>query len=322
MLFSIYFPFSDFRSLISENFRRLEYPKWPSPDFGRYHVRGIGSIRKRPKSGFEGWVGEDRLAVGVSAIALQLPKRIPFKFSTVRLIRKACFFDGLLNGRVELLFGIQMLPHRDAIVEMAEYLLQLPCTVARLGFKGFVREVGPSVGTLWAQSTTKHGDNFFVEFVRTGRPVCVVESDSWLDGRFSRRKDDPRSSPNIELSIISGKRPTELILIWPGAEQPLFRRDSEFRRESRTLRTYTLRLLQNVEALSLLLGMDNPNIPSEKIQNVLNEYTRQINRSRQRIQQYHASKTIEYCYSAFLRLYPGRIESVRTGLHPVPKTPS
>jgi len=103
------------------------------------------------------------------------------------------------------------------------------------------------------------------------------------------------------------------MLIWPSAQQQVYEgeRQSTFRLQSRFLRTYALRLLQDVEGLSLLFGMPVSNIADDRIQNLLNEYTRQINRSRQRIEEYAAPKTVAYCYSAFSRIYPGQIDGLR-----------
>ncbi len=319
MLVSIYIPFSDFRFLFADGFSRLERPRWPFPEAGRWHVRGIGSIRNRPKQGFEGWVGEDRLAIGVSAIALQLPERADLAgLTSIRLIRKACFFDGLLNGRVEMLFAIAAtVQNRERALSAAKFLLDVPTRVDRHGFNGTLRTVARSVGKLWAESTVKHGYKTYVDLVRVGRPICIVENYSNLADEHSKRVDSPLDHPHIELTVLSGQTQSEIMLIYPSNCNSLDIHDyrgSAFRMQSRFLRTYTLRLLQNLEGLSLLCGMQAPNISDDRIQNLLNEYTRQINRSRQRLEAYAASNTIEYCYSSFSRVYPGRIEALRVTL--------
>jgi hypothetical protein len=317
MLLSLYLPFSDFRALFADGFSRLRQPSWPIPQLPKGHIRGIGSIRRRRKEGFEGWVGEGYLAFGISAIALCLPRRMDHAdFKEIHLIRKACFFDGLLNGRFEFLFSVEPKDRaREAAFSAAKYVLNLPTLVRRHNFNGSLRSVAKSAAHLWADSTIKHGHNAYREFVRAGRPVCIVESEASLHGRNSMREDSPEGYPNIELTIL-GAPSTELMLIWPSADQQVIEgmRQSTFRFQSRFVRTYSLRLLQNVEGLSLLFGMPVSDIADDRIQNLLNEYTRQINRSRQRIEEYAAPKTIGYCYSAFSRIYPGRIDALRTML--------
>src|SRR5262249_6651376 len=160
---------------------------WPAPQLGRGHVRGIGSIRRRRRDGFEGWVGEAQLAVGISALALRLPKQIDrADVGQIRLIRKACFFDGLLNGRFELLFSVESKSGaREGAFSAARYVLDIPVRVRRYAFAGSLIAVSKSTARLWADSTVRHGDNPHVELVRAGRPVCIVESESSLQGRNS-----------------------------------------------------------------------------------------------------------------------------------------
>ena len=314
MLVSIYFPFSDFRSLLLPDFQRLKYPNWPSPDMRTYHVRGIGSVRRRRKSGFEGWVGEDQIAIGGAAIAILLSKNKYITAPRVRLVRKACYFDGLVNGRIEFLFSVDgITSSREAAIEIVTDMLNIRAKVSRYCYDGELRNLAPTIGMLWSASTVKHGDLPHADLVKCGRPICVVESDYILQGRFGPRTDIsalPPHYPNIELSILSGKPSTELLLIWPRARVFPSRMTRE---HSRALRTYTLRLLQNVEALSMLLNM-LPQDPNDATQNVFNEYTRQINRSRLRVENYSSEKTINYCYSTFSRIFPGRTESVRSKL--------
>jgi hypothetical protein len=311
MLISIYLPFSDYRPLMIEGFLRLARPTWPSPETHSDHVRNIGSIRYRRKEGFEGWVGEDRLAVGVRGLALQLPRKDD-AVGSLRLIRKACYFDGLLNGRIELLFRlVPKQADRKTVLLAARHLLNMTVKVKKSKFDGPMRNLANAVGMLWADATVKHGEESNLKWVRAGRPICIVESETYLGAGL--RHAELKNNLAVELSSLSGDKPTEMITISRGNDSGTlggYGSGSDFRRNARFVRTYVLRLLQNVEALSMLFSLPLK-CEDDRAQNLLNEYTRQINRSRQHIQQFEATPIVEYCYAAFSRLYPGKTDGLR-----------
>ncbi|WP_035655583.1 hypothetical protein, partial [Bradyrhizobium sp. STM 3809] len=316
MLISIYLPFSDYRTLMVPGFRRLAKPTWPFPDQGDgVHLRSIGAIRQRRKLGFEGWVGEDRLAFGVNALTVQLRRRDDaHQLGRLRLIRKACYFDGLTNGRIELLFGAEP-PNIDkrAALQAAGYFLDLKARIAKGGFEGPLVSVPPALARLWADVTVSHGQPSHSEWVKTGRPVCIVECDQPLT---PDRGSQQETEAVVQLALIARPRRTEVILIAPSRSIEPGGSDSrsQFRFAARYVRTYSLRLLQNAESLSLLFALPLAAIDDDRVQNLVNEYTRQINRSRQRMEPFRAADLVQYCYSAFERLYPGRIAALRVQL--------
>ncbi len=279
-------------------------------------MRGFGSVQRRPKGGFEGWVGEDRLAVGLHSITLQMPRRLelPQGKAILRLIRKASFFDGMLNGRVEILIGVEGIPEtRETAMAAATFVLGLPAHVRPDAAEVPLRAIVPHLRGLWARSTVAHGADPQTTHVRVGKPICVVEAMAPMAAAGPRRDGTFPDRTGIELTLTAGKPPTEILLIAPGPAQALHTREeeTEYRAQARHLRTYCLRLLQNVEGLSMLCGLDGSEIGDDRMQNLINEYTRQINRSRQRMDDFAARKTVEYCYSAFSRLYPGEVDALR-----------
>ena len=218
MLVSIYLPFSDYRSTMVEGFSRLPRPEWPIPkDDAGDHVRNIGSIRRRHKPGFEGWIGEERLAFGVNALALRLPRSDDTEgLGRLRLIRKACYFDGLLNGRVELLFSASpTTPDRKMAFTAARRFLDLKAKIGKCNFDGNLRGASPAIGKLWAEATVKHGQESHPEWMRAGRPICIVESEIFLGKAHSADPDMSDFRPMVDLALAGGSKPAELILISP-----------------------------------------------------------------------------------------------------------
>lgn len=280
MLISVNFPFSDYRSLVSRDFTRLTRPAWPTPTDESGHVRRIGCIQRRRKSGFEGWVGEGHLAVGLSGLSLRLPYSYP-DLGRVRLIRKAGYFDGLVNGRFELLFGMERAaPDLLSAKSAAARLLAIETKATRVLFNGPLLAAASSLRELWGTATVAHGMSADVETIRSGRPVCIVESDTQIAGM---EEQVSFSGPALETPValieqLLTKPPIEIIILSNRSSESKAGR-TRFRYISRYARTYAFRLLQNVEAISLLLSRDDIDLNDDSVQFVLNEYTRQISRS-------------------------------------------
>lgn len=314
MLVTAVLPFCDLRRVMVPAFERLARPGWPSPQGNLDHMRGIGRIEARRLTGFEGWVGENMLALRLPGAALRLPRDLPAAgVERIRLIRKACFFDGLLNGRFEFLFNIDTTGHTHATARAAAAaLLETRIVIRRTGFDGPLRKAAPALGRLWALATVRHGSEPALAFVRPSRPVVIIEDDAQAPHADTGTPAGVGLDVALSLDSSSGK-PIEYLLISPRGPDAL-RRGERFRSEARQVRTYLLRLLQNVEGLSLLFGEKLDSVDSDRVQNLLNEYTRQINRSRQRVDGVAPSQIVDYCYSAFERMHPGRIAALRVDL--------
>lgn len=309
MLVGLYYPFTDLRDIRVPWVLRLDRPVWPNPIPGWDHLRGIGLIRRRRKDGFDGWVGETNLAVGGSAFALALPRYASgFESVRLRLVRKAGYFDGLLNGRIEILISVDNLPPgRDAALELVSYLLSVPVRVPTIGIKTRLGGLSKAAARVWANATVAQLPELDTgaEMVKGARPVAVVES-SGLPALPAPPVDPPDAA--IEIVVPDGRAPTETFLIAPTTATG---HEKDFRRAGRYLRTYCLRLRQDIESLSLLLGDERIDLGTDQVQHLLNEYTRRINRSRLHLEHVQGRKAIEWSYAAFARLYPGQIDALR-----------
>jgi hypothetical protein len=276
-------------------------------------MRGIGSIRVRPKHGFDGWVCEDRLAVGGSAFALALPRQAStIDGAKLRLIRKAGYFDGMLNGRIEVLVSVEGAPSgRIDVLKAVSFVLSTTVRVPIVGHKSRLSGMAKAVAEVWAQATVPHGDDTKVEMVHAARPIAVAESISLPP--VPADVANPADAA-IEIVIPDGPAPIETYLIGPtfsGCSTAL-PDEKRFRHAARYLRTYCLRLQQDIESLSLLLRDEDIDLGSDQLQLMINEYTRRINRSRLNLEHVQGRAIIDWSYSAFSRIYPGQLDALRT----------
>ncbi len=221
------------------------------------------------------------------------------------LIRKACHFDGLLSGRFELLIRVQPDVLDDLAAEaMARNIFNIG--VAVRGYdKGKVRSLGdasPALAWLWGKARVKR-DPKKPAHVRAGRPFAIIENGNNLG------PIEAGATAGARLKIVQGPKAFELFLIYPEHDDPSGRM-SLFRQTGRTIRTYLLKLLQDVETISQLCELDQTDLGSDLVQSFLNEYTRHIVRGKQAIAS-APDALVDYCYSAFARLYPGRIDGLR-----------
>jgi hypothetical protein len=305
LLVTVVLPFCDLRRIRAAGFDVLPRPRWPDPPDG--HLRGIGVVRLRLLSGFESWVGENSLVCGLPSMAIELPRRIGG--TNVRLVRKACYFDGLVNGRFEFLFRIHPEPERfDQVASVARALLQRPVRISRSWSDGRGRPLGrqtAAVSRMWAEATVKRGNDSSVALVRSGRAFAVAESSAAL------APVPPGSPAGVRLDIDQAGKPFELFTIYAPAGVNTGN-GSAYRSCSRTMRTYLLRMLQDVEALSQICSISAAELDADGVQEVFNEYTRHVLRSRTKVE--NRADLSAYCYAAFARLYPGRIEGLRREL--------
>lgn len=278
-------------------------------------MRGIGAVRHRRKQGFEEWISEHYLAIGVPAIALHLPRTDQLSGHTIRLVRKACYFDGIANGRIEVILSIGgASSSRLMALSTVDRILGLPADVPNGSFYGRLVDLTQVVPTLWGRATVRKKQPPQHQFIRAGRPFCVVENDAPFDDVIEPSVRISSVSINAELFVARGSGSIEkLLLSAPDARQQRIRR-SDFRHEARYLRTCIFRLLQNVESLSLLFAFDLAKVSDDRVQNLLNEYTRQILRTARRVERYPTQTLVDYAYSSFFRLYPGRVDAIRAWL--------
>ena len=109
MLITIQFPFADSRKFITRDTQKLAKPSWLIPVPDRDFIRSFGVIRRRPRGGLTGWLGESYVCEANHAIRFQGLE--PFKDDSGNLIKfrvafKRFYFDGLAVGKFEVGIGI------------------------------------------------------------------------------------------------------------------------------------------------------------------------------------------------------------------------
>lgn len=306
LLVTVVLPFSDLRSLIHPEFRRLPRPNWPSPHEG--HLRGIGSVRRRNLPGFDGWICESSLVVGLPGFKLRLPRTIPGEpKQRLSLVRKACYFDGIVTGRFEFLFRIESDPTSisqlsSIISSLVDINLYIDFGKYGSGSQTKLIRAGPVGASIWAKATVSVKHQPEIHGVKFGRPIVFSE----LNTRIG--KVDKNSIAGSAIIVNKNSQTFEHIAIYPS--QNIHKKDTSFRHVSRFLRTYVLRILLNIESLSKICENSELNIDSDNLQLVFNEYTRHIIRSKIHVE--NNTELIDYCYSSFSRLFPGNMQTIRS----------
>lgn len=103
MFLSIEFPFVDIRSFLEDDCGRLRIPNWPGAIPNVDFVRSFGIIRKRPRGGLPGWIGESPICEADRA--LRFAKHPIFKSNSEQLtlafyiLYRRLYFDGLAAGK-------------------------------------------------------------------------------------------------------------------------------------------------------------------------------------------------------------------------------
>jgi hypothetical protein len=105
MLITLQFPFADSRAFVSHDTYKLALPSWLTPVPDCDFIRSFGVVRRRPKGGLTGWVGETYICEANHAIRFQsieafrddLGNSIKFKIAFRRF-----YFDGVAVGKFEV----------------------------------------------------------------------------------------------------------------------------------------------------------------------------------------------------------------------------
>lgn len=197
MLLSVFLPFSDLRSLTVPGFSYLDKPSWPFPSPGTDYVRGMGSIHRRKKRGFAGWVGEDRIAVGGKAFKITLPRlcRSEYADYQIGLVRKSCYFDGVANGRFEIVFrvgraagGVVSCLDNDELNTILRFISEVPVKSKLESYSGILKDSSDLVGSIWARATVKNGHAPHAQAVFCSNPLFVFETETPVFGWDRRRR--------------------------------------------------------------------------------------------------------------------------------------
>jgi hypothetical protein len=108
MLITIQFPIVDLRAFIDADSHKLGLPSWIAPDPNRDFIRSFGAVRRRPRGGLSGWLGESHICEADRAIRFQGIKPLEFRirYDAISVKFKVAFrrfyFDGLSVGKFEI----------------------------------------------------------------------------------------------------------------------------------------------------------------------------------------------------------------------------
>ena len=261
------------------------------------------------------------------------------------MIRKAAYFDGICNGRIEILVSTEK-PAVDerTVTGLVEQLSLMPLRIMqgsggnrRCLFEGALKEATRATAKFWAQSSVAHGNDPLSDGLRSRRMYAVVESGTPIRTRRpivikSRlyksgfiELDKNGSTQNFDflkaglLQAGKGRYRIDASIFTPTEEgyqsiSSQYERGNSLRNATRYLRTYSFRLIQNIELLSIIMNSNELNFEDDAVQDTFNEYSYRVNRSRQRLEDYAAGDLIRLGYASCSALYPGGENSVRTKL--------
>lgn len=137
MLLSLEFPFVDTRSFLEEDSGQLKVPNWPGAIVNAEFVRSFGIVRKRPRGGLSGWIGESPICEAPRA--LRFENRPIVRDSSSQLDvnfyvpYRRLYFNGLAAGKFTVgLASRDVLDStfpRRVVRELFHRVLRLPVTV-------------------------------------------------------------------------------------------------------------------------------------------------------------------------------------------------
>ncbi|SFB12820.1 hypothetical protein SAMN05421688_3105 [Poseidonocella pacifica] len=243
----------------------------------------------------------------------------------VRLVRKACYFDGLLNGRFEVLISTENDPKTYAAAErfvgdMLSATLHVRDGSGETFYSGALVRGTRAVPLIWSRALTLHGSELHSDAVMARRCLCVIESDSPIKSArtatlpFKGPGDDWASDFNVYVQVdrvTAVNQSVELCTFTTHATTWNQGRYSASWSATRYLRTYTFRMLQDIEAMSQLLLHEDIDLEDDRVQLIFNAYTRHVLRSHLKLSQKSAEYLVEMGYAAFESLHPGELETLR-----------
>jgi hypothetical protein len=133
MLITFQFPLADTRAFLGSETNELNIPNWLAPLPDRDFVRHFGLLRRRPRGGLTGWIGESIICEADRAIRFKYMR--PYKDSKSDLVVplkvafRRFYFDGYAVGKFEVGFGAQIGTNRLSsrqTRELINHIFQLP----------------------------------------------------------------------------------------------------------------------------------------------------------------------------------------------------
>ena len=105
MLITIQFPLADSIAFSNINTQRLVVPSWLIPNPDHDFVRSFGIIRRRPRGGLSGWLGESYICEANNAVRFQGLKpflKVSGDLIKFKVVFRRLYFDGLSVGKFEI----------------------------------------------------------------------------------------------------------------------------------------------------------------------------------------------------------------------------
>jgi hypothetical protein len=188
----VQFPIADLRALAPGPAQRLHKPSWPDPIAGAEFVRGVGSVRDRPRGTIRDWSGERSFCDAAGLLRFPKPhvrrsshlaalgfSENDSEFRVIPRYRRL-YSDGL-SARIDVAFtslwghmGLRF-PRRFARRTDRE-ILSVPVTLPwRNGGVFPLGSVCRQLARRFAEMTTPHGREVRYDLVEAGTPMLLTE---------------------------------------------------------------------------------------------------------------------------------------------------
>jgi hypothetical protein len=183
MLIHLQFPIVDLRGLAGFEDSRLPVPSWPTPLHDEEFIRSTGIIRKRPKGGLHGWIGEECYCDARQSIKLDTKSIAAGRLErwNLRVAFRRFYFDGTAVAKFEVGFVTDRnfaLSHDNAL---NDFLSELLATLVRIGRQGEeasscrLIESGKALASLYASASNRHRWRGLLKWIpRQNRESLVI----------------------------------------------------------------------------------------------------------------------------------------------------
>lgn len=269
MLLTIQYPFADCRPILGLSTDSIGLSSWPLPQADIDFIRGFGTVRKRPRGGLVGWVGENLMCDASRALRTPgLPRRLPRQkneaapsFSIESSFRRF-FSDGFALAKYEAGLSMELRSHTSqegSIDQAFQDLLDIKATVYVGSSERQECRLG-SAGKPLAR-------NFLLSTTASQNPTALEKSDwrvqagvplLFLEREHTEYFDVPYKITTIQIERKLGLKLSFCRIPWKTGQRqlPFWIIDSMGRPQARTaraLRMCLLRLHAECESLRLVL---------------------------------------------------------------------
>ena len=336
MLFTVQFPLADSRGFLERETYTVEAPSWLTPLPGVDFVRSFGMVRRRPRGGLSGWLGEGVVCEADRALRFRLLQ--PYVITDERkvlfkVVYRRFYFDGMAVGKFEVGIAGWDRSGRPLTEEESEgllyHLLRRPVAVpdpTGEEQRCELWQAGQALADLYRVSTTQTavlGDGGVPQrwWVAAGEPVALLTHDVEEEavavpfwGRSVPLPDFQAGHLAYHRVPLDGRQ----IGLWVIGEEWT----SNWLRE---LRIFLLRLHAEREVLRLVLRhlaagrieVTPRSGASNFLQYYLNEATRHIGRLREHSDERAAVDTAELARSAGEFVHPGERDALFQALRAI-----